>query len=173
MSALRLMIWNYIINPMQSYRLRNLYFKYILKNDIESSVSLHRDIDLTCIGGISIKYNTTVNKHVYLDGRGGLSIGENVSISPYVKIITASHDINSATFEYIVKPTVICDYVWIGTGAIILPGVTIGKGVVIAAGSVVTKDIHPFDIVAGNPAKVIKQRNNNLDYNPYWRPFFQ
>jgi len=173
MNALKLMIWNYIINPIPSYKLRNLYFKYILKNDIEASVSLHRDIDLTCVGGIKISHNTTINKYVYIDGRGKLSIGENVSISPYVKIITASHDVNSATFEYIIKSTLICDYVWIGTEAIILPGVTIGKGAVIAAGSVVTKDVQPFDIVAGNPAKVIKQRNKNLNYNTYWRPYFQ
>lgn len=173
MSALKLILWSYVISFIPSYKVKNFYFKYILKNNIKSSVSLHRNIDLTCIGGISIESNTSINKYVYLDGRGELFIGENVSISPYVKIITASHDVDSSEFAYITKPTMICDYVWIGTGAIILPGIKIGKGAVVAAGSVVTKDINSFDIVAGNPAKVIKQRNKDLNYKPYWRPFFQ
>lgn len=173
MNALKLLMWNYFVNPIPFYRIRNIYFNIILKNNIKKTVSLHRNIDITCVGGIDIQCNTTINKYAYLDGRGGLTIGQNVSISPYVKIITASHDVNSTTFEYIVKPTVICDYVWIGTGAIILPGVTIGEGAVVAAGSVVTKNINPYEIVAGNPAKVIRYRNKNLNYTPYWRPFFQ
>lgn len=69
-------------------------------------------------------------------------------------------------------PIFIDDYVWIGVGAIVLQGVKIGKGAVIAAGSVVTKDIEPYSIVAGVPAKVIGKRNPDLDYKCLWKiPF--
>ena len=56
------------------------------------------------------------------------------------------------------KPIVIEDYVWIATGAMILPGVTVGEGAVVAAGSVVTKDVPPWTVVAGNPAREVKKR---------------
>ena len=70
----------------------------------------------------------------------------------------ASHDVSSPTFDYFVSPVVIKDNVWIATGAIILPGVTIGEGAVVGAGAVVTKDVEPWTVVGGNPAKFIKKR---------------
>ncbi|EFO3596123.1 acyltransferase, partial [Escherichia coli] len=116
---------------------------------------------------------TTINKNVYIDGRGGVTIGSNVSISPYVRIITASHDVNCPNFSLILKPVIIKDYVWICTSSIILPGVTLGYGAIVAAGAVVTKNIPDYAIVAGNPAKVIGYRSETLHYNPLWRPTFQ
>ena len=56
------------------------------------------------------------------------------------------------------KPVAIGDDVWIGTRAIILPGVRIGRGAIVAAGAVVTRDVNEFDIVGGNPARVIRSR---------------
>jgi len=71
---------------------------------------------------------------------------------------------NSPKFEYNPRPIVIEDYVWIGVGATILPGVKLGKGAVVAAGAVVTKDVSPFSVVAGIPAKQIALRPDNLNY---------
>lgn len=86
-------------------------------------------------------------------------IGNNVFFGPAVQMYTVNHPLDAKTRNTLVEqalPIVIEDDVWIGGGAIILPGVTIGKGSVIAAGSVVTKDI-PADVVAaGNPCRVIK-----------------
>ena len=62
------------------------------------------------------------------------------------------------TFDLVTKPISIKDDVWIATGAYVLPGVTIGEGAVVGAGSVVTKDVEPWSVVAGNPAKFIKKR---------------
>jgi acetyltransferase-like isoleucine patch superfamily enzyme len=73
-------------------------------------------------------------------------------------LITGSHDISISTFDLITKPITIMDNVWVATGAMILPGVTIGEGAVVAAGAVVTKDVEPWTVVGGNPAKVIKRR---------------
>jgi maltose O-acetyltransferase len=95
-----------------------------------------------------------------------VQIGNNVCINDNVLLLTASHDTASSNWDQIKKPIVIQDYVWIARCAILLPGVTIGQGAIIAAGSVVTKNVAPFEIVGGNPAKPIKKRPTELSYNP-------
>jgi maltose O-acetyltransferase len=66
---------------------------------------------------------------------------------------------------------VIGDHAWIGYRALVLPGVTIGEGGVVAAGAVVTKDVPPYAIVAGNPARVVGQRTRDLTYELDYRPW--
>jgi len=81
-----------------------------------------------------------------------------------VQLLTGSHDVTSPHFDLVTKPILIHDNVWIATGAIILPGVIIGEGSVVAAGAVVSKNVDPWTIVGGNPAKFIKKRilNSNI-----------
>ena len=81
-----------------------------------------------------------------------------VAISREAFICTASHDIVKPNRPLVTAPITICDGVWIGARAIVLPGVTIGEGAVVAAGAVVTKDVEPWTVVGGNPAKFIKRR---------------
>jgi maltose O-acetyltransferase len=86
-------------------------------------------------------------------------IGSNVFFGPAVQIYTVNHPIDATARRKLVeraRPVNIGDDVWIGGGAIILPGVTIGKGSVIAAGSVVSTDIPAAVVAAGNPCRVIK-----------------
>lgn len=87
-------------------------------------------------------------------------IGNHVMIGPSVQIYTAAHDLQAASrikgWET-AKPITIEDNVWIGGGVIILPGVRIGKNAVVGAGSVVTRDVPPNTVVAGNPARVIRE----------------
>ena len=173
MKALVVYLWDLIFSNFPNNFLRRFYFKNFLKNNIDHKISILRQIEITCIGGIEIKEHTTINKNVYMDGRGGLKIGAYVSISPSVKLITASHEVNSTEFKLEVKPIVINDFVWICTSAIILPGVTLGKGCVVASGAVVTKDVPEYVIVGGNPAKIIGTRSKSLAYSPLWRPRFQ
>ena len=91
-------------------------------------------------------------------GRGGITIGDGVFIGPKCNLITINHDPNpdnrSATYGL---PIVIEDKVWIGINSTILPGVKIGYGSIVGAQSVVTKDVPPMTVVAGNPARIIKR----------------
>jgi len=99
-----------------------------------------------------------------LDARRGLVIGNYVNFSSEVMIWTLQHDHNSPTFADKGGKVVIGDRAWISCRAIILPGVTIGEGAVVAAGAVVTKDVAPYTIVGGIPAKEIGKRNRDLTY---------
>jgi len=95
-------------------------------------------------------------------GNGNVEIQDFVYFSPDVKIVTTSH--NTSNMEGITKNITIEKLFWIGTNVVILPGVTIGEGSVIGACSVVTKDISPYSIAVGNPAKVIKRREISFPY---------
>lgn len=99
-----------------------------------------------------------IDDEVNLYSADKITIGTKVAISREAFICTASHDITKPNRPLVTKPITICDGVWIGARAIILPGVTIGEGAVVAAGAVVTKDVPAWAVVAGNPAKVVKQR---------------
>ena len=106
-----------------------------------------------------------INRQCMLDARGGITIGNNVSISHCVKIVSGSHNYNSRHFDYEAAEIFIEDNVWIGINAIILKGVRIGEGAVIAAGAIVTKDCEPYGVYAGIPAKKVGVRQHNLDYD--------
>ena len=105
--------------------------------------------------GKPLEKSTTVLPPLYIDY--GITIGNDVFIGPKVNLITINHDPNpenrSATYG---RPIVIEDKAWIGINSTILPGVRIGYGAIVGAGSVVTKDVPPMTVVAGNPARFIK-----------------
>ena len=87
-------------------------------------------------------------------------------------LITGSHNIENCNFPVEFRPIVIQDYAWIGAGAILLPGVEIGEGSVVAAGAVVTKSVQPYSVVAGIPARKIKDRPKGLCYHCIMPVFF-
>lgn len=108
--------------------------------------------------GVKIGEDTIIGDHVFLDGRAPLKIGSHVDIASQVLIYNSEHDVESEDFRAIEKPVTIEDYVFIGPRAIILPGATVGKGAVVGAGAVVTRNVSPFKIVGGVPAKEIGER---------------
>ena len=121
---------------------------------------------------LTIGNHSHINRGCLLDARGNINIGDNVSVSHDVKLVTGGHDAQSANFIGIFKPITIDDYAWIGVGATVLQGIRIGEGAVVAAGALVTKDVPPYTIVAGVPAKKIGERNRRLSYQCNgWLPF--
>jgi acetyltransferase-like isoleucine patch superfamily enzyme len=113
-----------------------------------------------------------INFGCLFDGRRyRIVTGCDVSIGPEAAILTLGHDPRSVCFADEGGDVVIGDRVWIGFRAVILPGVTIGEGAVVAASAVVTKDVERFTIVAGNPARPIGERPQNLEYRLLFRPW--
>ncbi len=145
-------------------RIRTKFFSlvgaFILKKKVLAfgffSVGNHRNI--------KIGKNCRINKGVYLLGRNNIDIGNNVVLSAEVMILDSGLDVNQFKKGDLSVHTnsfvVIEDNVWIGARAMILPGVRIGTHSIIAAGSIVTKDVVPYTVVGGNPAKEIKKLNN-------------
>lgn len=122
---------------------------------------------LSVIGSNDLQGNLTdlavgndcfIGRNVHFALHDKISLGNNVVINDGCKLFTASHDVNSPNWEQISAPIIIEDYAWIASNSIILPGVTIGKAAVIGAGSVVSKNVLPYQIVVGNPARVVKNR---------------
>ncbi len=108
--------------------------------------------------GVVVGEHSIIGDHAFLDGRLGLHIGDNVNIAGEARIYTLEHDITSPTFAGAGGPVVIKDRAYIGTRVTILPGVTVGEGAVVASGAVVTRDVAPWTMVGGVPAKFIKAR---------------
>ncbi|RYY68913.1 MAG: acyltransferase [Chitinophagaceae bacterium] len=104
---------------------------------------------------------------VTIDLHDKVVIGNRVCINDGVEILTGSHAVDDPKWHLTTGDIIIEDYVWIGTGAMILPGVRLGKGAVVGARAVVSKSVAPGMIVVGNPSKpVSKVRVKELDYNP-------
>ncbi len=140
---------------------------FILKKKLKSCgdrVVICSGTRLHVAKNISIGNNVRIGEKSRLSGVGGITIGNNVAFGPEVLVWSSNHnyyspetlpfDINSKN-----KSVVIEDNVWIGARVCIAPGVTIGEGAVIAMGAVVTKDVPSCAVVGGNPAKVLKYRD--------------
>ncbi|MES2278849.1 MAG: acyltransferase [Bacteroidota bacterium] len=116
-----------------------------------------------CLEGpqyISVGDNGSINAFVHMWGHGGITIGNNCLIASHVSINSVTHNTtvlpyNSSVVE---KPVNIGNNVWIGSHAVILPGITIGDNAIIGAGAVVTKNVPANVTVAGVPAQIINQR---------------
>lgn len=165
---------NHVISALPSIRLRQWFYINVLSFEMDYTVN----IQMGCYfyaskGALRIGKDSIINRRCTIDRRGGLFIGNCVNISPEVSIYTAGHDPQSSSFEGVLRSVHIENYAWLGTRSMIMPGVTIGQGAVVLAGAVVTRDVAPYAIVGGVPAKVISKRTSELTYSPKWMPFFQ
>ncbi len=134
------------------------YLSRITGKDIDPSVTLLPPFYVDYGKNIYIGKGCWIQQGCTFFDRGGITLGNDVFIAPKVNLITINHDPDpdnrSATYG---RPIVIEDKVWIGINSTILPGVTIGYGSIVGANSVVTHSVPPMTVVAGNPAKVIKE----------------
>lgn len=101
---------------------------------------------------------STLDEGVFCYSADHILIGTQCVVSQGAMLCCASHDITSPTMELVTKPIILEDQVWIAARAFIGPDVTVGEGAVVGACAVVTKDVHSWTVVAGNPAKPIKKR---------------
>lgn len=156
---------NYVVSSIPSFTLRHAWYQRVLGIDVEDHAAVFLGCYIWFFGpgqvrrsGARIGAYSRINRNCCLDTRGPLVIGENVSISPEVAILTAFHRADDPRFPVETRPVVIEDHVWIGTRATVLPGVRLGRGCVVAAGAVVTRDVPPLAIVGGVPARQIGTR---------------
>ena len=166
-----LALWNHAFGRVPLYWFRHFVARNLYGLRMGRS-NLHRAVFLLSPWQIHVGDNVNIQMDCFLDGRGTITIGNNVDLTPGVRILTEQHDIDSLGYDTVKKPVIIHDNVVVGSWALILPGVTIGEGAVVAAGSVVTKSVEPYTMVAGNPAVKKRDRARALDYNVYYRrPF--
>lgn len=115
---------------------------------------------------LSVESDTFVGR-VEIAVHARVQIGSRVCINDGARLLSATHDTSDPAWGTKASPIVIGDYAWVCTGAIILPGVTIGRGAVIGAGAVITRDIPDYKIAVGNPARILeKERVQSLTYSP-------
>lgn len=111
--------------------------------------------------GITIGERSLIGEACVLRGQGGITIGNDVYLAPLVQILAVNHVYNDTTRPIshqgiTAQGIVVEDGAWIGGSAIILDGVRIGCNAVVGAGAVVTKDVPPYTIVVGNPARIVR-----------------
>jgi acetyltransferase-like isoleucine patch superfamily enzyme len=165
------LLYNMFITYFPSHLVR-LGFLRLFGAKIGKGSSIMRTTSVLDIEFLRIGENSTIGLRCLLDARAGLWIGDNVTFASDVHVIGGGHDINHPDFLPVPVPTVIQDYVWIASRAMILPSF-IGRGAVVAAQSLVTKDIGECEVVGGVPAKVIGKRNPDaLKYSAGYRPLF-
>jgi acetyltransferase-like isoleucine patch superfamily enzyme len=138
-----------------------------------NNVSIHRNTIIECTGvirslgiGLEIGNNVGIAQNCFIQVRGKVVIGNDVILGPGVSIFSEDHIFENPDLPIVVqgeirKGVVIEDGVWIGSRAVVLDGVRICKNSIIAAGSIVTKDVEAYSIVAGAPAKIIRIRKLN------------
>lgn len=154
----------HLISSVPSHLVRRFFYR-LAGMKIGKGSTIHTGCRFYELGNISIGEDTIVGENAVLDGRDKIEIGNHVDIATEVMFYNSDHDMEDEFFSAKIAPIVVEDYVFVGPRSIILPGVRIGKGAVVAAGAVVTKDVEPFTIVGGIPAKIIGERKNkNLNY---------
>jgi len=161
--------WLFLNNFISSFPSHTLR-KFVLRSmgaQIAKNVAVYGGNEYRNPAGLVIGEGSAVGHRAVLDARRGLVIGKFVCFGTEVMIWSLHHEYNHINFDVIGGPVNIQDYAWLGSRCIILPGVIIGEGAVVAAGSVVTKNVEPYTIVGGVPAKKIGEREKkNYDYAP-------
>jgi putative colanic acid biosynthesis acetyltransferase WcaF len=116
--------------------------------------------------GVRVKYpwllemgsHCWIGEDAWIDNLASVQLGDHVVLSQGAYLCTGNHDWNDPAFGLIVRPIRIHNYAWVGAKALVCPGIEIATGAIAAAGSVVTQNLDPYVIYAGNPAKPVKTR---------------
>ena len=150
----------FLTNKLNGFLCRYRRMKYtFLLLSFGKNIYINGKMEVLYPHNCSIGDNSSVNGGVVINASRSIDIGEWVHISHYVQLHTSGLDLTKKmdARNHIYAPITIQDGVWIGAGAIVTPGVTIGENSVVGAGAVVTKDVPPNVVVAGVPAKVLRE----------------
>lgn len=163
-SGILMWVTNVFISNFPSKHIRQWFLSFVgVKMD--GPVRFYPGFHIRAPKGIHIGSNVSIGPGVLLDGRKGLEIGNSAVIAYDAIIWTLNHDYNDVHFVGKGAPVKIGSYAWVCSRSVILPGITVGEGAVVATGAVVTKDVPPYTIVGGIPAKVIGTREvKNYQY---------
>lgn len=127
----------------------------LFKDHIGEGSSVAAPLQVVCPDRVKIGKNVFINTNALMMGRGGITIEDDVLVAANVSLISNNHDMYERQV-LLCKEVVVRKGAWIGAGATILPGVTVGRYAVVGAASVVTRDVPDFAVVVGSPAKVVK-----------------
>lgn len=167
------MVIDYLLNsfvnkvPFPDLRM-DLYRRAGLQVDPTSNIMMHCFV--LEANKISIGPNCIIGPFTTLDGRGTLTIGRNVNVAGEVLTIGGHHLVDSPTAEGLIGKVVIEDNAWIAMRATILPGVTVHEGAYVAAAALVNRDVEPYTLVGGVPAKKIRDRSRDIQYTLHHFP---
>ena len=125
---------------------------------IHMTCSIDRTATIIDPWNLTMSEQSSIGEYACIRCRDKITIGKKTCIGRDVYLLTASHNIASSNFEQITAPISIGDYVWVATRSTVGKGCNLGEGCVVAAESLVVKDVEPWMVVGGNPAKVIKRR---------------
>lgn len=161
---------NTVVNKLPSRHLRRWFLQGMGARLGRGTLPCRR-VEVLLPKGLSLGDRVAVGWFAELDARGGITVGNDTSISSHAKLITGSHDIDDGAYTADFRPISIGHHCWIGTGAMVLQGVTVGDGAVVAAGAVVTRDIPAGEVWGGVPAQYIRKRNLDPAYELGRPPF--
>ena len=145
---------DYIVRLAQQYRAA----RWLAAMKREGYVQLRMPLEIYDADKIHCGHDVAFGEYSHIRANGGLRIGSRVMIASHVIITSRAHPLELPRYGITEDQSIeIGDDVWIGAGAVVLPGVRIGTGAVIAAGAVVTQNVEPHTVVAGVPARAIKK----------------
>lgn len=138
--------------------IRGYYYSRIFRKCGKKRPFINRGVVFSCPQNIECGSSVIINPQCYFAAKGGIIIEDNVTFSAGAKILSSSLNVEEGVIQrkHVHKPVKLCRNVWIGAGAMVCPGVTVGENTIVAAGAVVTKEMPPNSLVAGVPAKVIR-----------------
>lgn len=162
-------LYNYVLTFVPILALRIFYLRNFL--NIKIGQDCHIGLGTYMLGDISLGRSCVVGTRCHIVGP--LVVGDNVAIIAHTYIFGTSHYKDSQTFEPFERTVVIDSYAWLGARSMVLPGCHIGEGAVLGAASVATKDLPPFSVAVGAPARVVAKRSSQLEYNfSDYKPYF-
>ena len=164
-------VLNHVVNriPLTGVRMRAYAALGVqLEDPDDAMISL--GVEVWRGGELSMARRSVIGQRCYVDARAGIRLDSDAGVSREACLLTATHVPDDPDFAGTLAPIHLERHAWIGMRALLLPGVRIGEGAIVAAGAVVTRDVEPYTIVAGNPAKPLRKRREPMRYELDWRP---